>query len=258
MRLKDLSDRAQFLLRIAYDGSYFHGVQEQPGFKTVLGTLRNRLEQAAGQRAKKLFIAARTDSGVHALLNYVTFYVQEPIDIINFCRQIAELRHDGLWLIDSKHVSPHVHARGNSRGKTYRYTILDNSHGDLFREPMAWQIVPKLTIKAMQEAASFLIGEQDFSSLRGGGCRAANTTKIISSIKIHRTSSCAVIIDISGNAFLRKMVRNMVGLLSEVGVGLRQAADIPAILEAKSRRAAGITAPARGLCLIKLGFDDSH
>jgi tRNA pseudouridine38-40 synthase len=258
MSHKNLSYRSSFLISFAYDGAMFVGVQEQRGLKTVLGALRERISAAAGHPARGLFVAARTDRGVHALKNLATFYLVDPICLEDFARQSLSNRDDGLYVIDLKSVSPHVHARGNSRGKTYRYSVIDDCPKPE-ANPWAWQIAPPLNIASMREAALYFLGEQDFSSFRGRGCGAKNPLKNMSKINIFRAAqNQMVIVEITGNAFLRYMVRNMVGILLEIGAGLRKPSDMPTILGAKSREAAGIMAPAHGLCLVKVGFELGH
>jgi tRNA pseudouridine38-40 synthase len=255
MTLNSLADRAQFLVKFGYIGSSFYGVQEQPYLNTVLGALRKRIEKNAKQKAYALFVAARTDKGVHALENYATFYLRSKVNITKFIKDMHTHQPDGLFLISVSHASPYVHARGNSQGKKYRYCIIDGCESFDIVHPFIWKIVPNLNIESMQTAAQFLIGEMDYSSFRGGGCQANNVIKTILKIEINKCSSGIIFIEISGKSFLRKMVRNVVGLLVEIGAGLRPPSCIPSVLDEKRRHAAGITAPAQGLFLVAVGFE---
>jgi tRNA pseudouridine38-40 synthase len=245
-------ERYQFLCDFAYRGELFHGVQEQKGYKTVLGTLRDRIEQAFEQQAYCLFVAARTDKGVHALHNCATFYVKKPLDFISAINKTQVHRNDGLYAVKIKLVDKHTHAR-NSLGKIYRYTIIDDClYPEQFNHPYAWPIALSLSIGRMKEASAYLVGLKDFSSLRGGGCQAGSTIKEVFYIYIDRMKNNVIIIEIAGKSFLRKMVRNMVGLLIEIGAGLRSPTVMPEILAAKNRQKAGIMAPACGLMLVKV------
>lgn len=256
MNHKKLHERSSFLIRFAYDGAHFMGVQEQPGLRTVLGDLRRRINECAGQEIRGLFVAARTDRGVHALENYATFYLASACVHEHFIREMLKNQHNGIFIRALKRVSPHTHARGNARGKIYRYSITDGNE-EVVQSPWAWHIAPHLDVDKMKKAASYLVGEHDFSSFRGGGCSAHNPVKIISHIGIKRSAAnTMVLIEIHGNAFLRYMVRNIVGLLVEIGAGVKKAEEMPSILSAKSRLAAGIMAPPEGLCLVKVGFMD--
>lgn len=246
-------NRYQFLVEFAYNGSHFYGVQEQKNLKTVLGTLRQRVEHACGQSPACLFVAARTDRGVHALHNVATFYVRPPLDVDLFIQQVQNQKNDGLLGVSVKHVDRKVHARSGS-GKIYRYTIYDGLLGFASEQPYpyAWAVAPKLDENRMQEAAQYMVGLKDFSSLRGGGCQAGTAVKEIYQISVKRIGFGVVSIEVFGNAFLRRMIRNMVGLLAEVGAGFRPPASIPSILAQKDREAAGIMAPAHGLMLIRV------
>ena len=245
--------RAQYLARFAYIGSNFYGVQEQPNFPTVLGAVRRRLESYARQPIKALAVSARTDRGVHALENYATFYLKDPVDSEQLVKNFEASRDDGLYALSLRRVDYRVHARGNARGKTYRYTIVDGcDEKALGSDAFAWRVVPRLSIEAMSLAASHLVGLKDFSSLRGGGCQAQSPIKEIYSVSINRCSSGEILVEIHGGSFLRKMIRNMVGLLVEMGASLRKPDSMIEILEKKDRRAAGIMAPAHGLCLIRV------
>lgn len=253
MNSRKYRERSCFLVKFSYEGSGFMGVQEQPGLRTVLGVLRARI-RAIGYEARNMNVAARTDRGVHALENYCTFYLLNPCDTAHVANELLKNQGDGLFIILVKQVSPHIHARGNALGKLYRYTVIDNCK-NIIQESMAWHIAPVLNVEAMQKAAFFLVGEHDFSSFRGGGCGAKNTVKCIEKIEAFRVSEYIVIIEIEGNGFLRYMIRNITGLLLEVGAGLRSSEQVENILQAKNRLAAGIMAPAHGLCLVNVDFE---
>lgn len=229
------------------------GVQEQPGLRTVLGVLRERILAISGQEARAMNVAARTDRGVHALENYITFYLLNPCDTDAMKNELLKNQSEGLFIIQVQLVSPHVHARGNAKGKLYRYSIVDNCK-TVIQESLAWHIAVAVDVDAMRQASRCLVGEHDFSSFRGGGCGAKNTIKYIKKIDILRVSQYIVIIEIEGSGFLRYMIRNITGLLLEIGAGLRPVEAVQEIVKAKSRLAAGIMAPAHGLCLVKVDF----
>lgn len=249
-----LSDdgRCQFLAEFAYNGADFFGVQEQKNLKTVLGTLRQRIELVYPNPVRCLFVAARTDRGVHALHNCATFYVHHPVDTKALIRGVETFRDDGLYAVRIRQVDKKVHARAGV-GKIYRYTIIDGcEQPEQSSDGFAWSLTPTLDLEKMREAAAYLVGEQDFSSLRGGGCQAGTTVKHMYAITIARINKNLVTIEISGQSFLRRMIRNMVGLLVEIGAGLRDPLCVPAILAEKNRLAAGIMAPAQGLLLMRV------
>lgn len=205
--------------------------------------MQDLIIQASGQQPKALCFAARTDKGVHAIENIATFWFKELEDITGFIDKIETTQVLGLNQIRVFQVDPKFHARGNSLGKKYRYCL--NGIDDL----TSWRIVPKLDLEAMREALSYVQGTHDFQSFRTSGCTAGNSVKTLHEVSLQETSD-GIAIDLYGDAFLRQMIRILVGALVEIGTGLRQPSEMQTILEAKNRRAAGITAPPCGLTLV--------
>ena len=252
MNSNKFSERTQFSLNFAYLSKGLYGVQQQPNFPTVLGNIRKRIEKAANKTAKALMISARTDRFVTALDNYATFWLKNPVNI-NELENILNHNDDQLYGLKLKVVSPHVNARGSSLSKYYRYTIIDDCDPQIITShELVWRIAPKLDILLMQEAAKILQGVHDFSSFRASGCSASTPVKNVYYIKISKNSQGYIFIDIEADAFLRKMIRNIVGLLVEIGTGIRNIEDLEQIIQAKNRQCAGFTAPAMGLMLIKV------
>lgn len=235
--------RVQLMVRFGYFGQFFHGLQPQTNVPTAGGALRDLITKAAGQPPKALCFAARTDKGVHALENIATFWFKEPFDSASFLNKLHTIQAPGLLNIQGSQVDPKFHARGNSNGKHYRY-VLNGPDPET-----SWQIAPKLNLEAMQEALGYIQGQHDFQSFRASGCTAGTTTKTLHAATLTESPE-GISINLFGDAFLRQMIRILVGLLCEIGAGLRRPEDIKTILAAKSRAAAGITAPACGLTLV--------
>lgn len=260
MRPHDLT-RCQLLIRFGYDGARFRGVQPQaPGIPTAGLALKQRLEEAAATPPKALNFAARTDSGVHALGNLATCYFRDVDDAATarLLERVEAVRDDGLVDVRVQRVPPTVHARGSARGKRYRYVVMDGVDEPLAaddeRARRAWLVAPPLDVDNMRAAAAHFVGTHDFSSLRAGDCSAASATKTLARLDVVRLAEPrAIAVEVSGNAFLRKMVRNLVGVLVEVGAGWRAADDVGAILAARHRSAAGLCAPPQGLTLVAVG-----
>jgi tRNA pseudouridine38-40 synthase len=250
---KDLARRTAVLVGFGYDGARFFGLQPQPGLPTAGGALQARLHAAAGAAPRGLAFAARTDRGVHAGRNLATCWWLGPLDVDAVAAAVAAPRDDGLIDVDLAVVPPTVHARGVSRGKHYRYRVVDSADGAALDDRRAWRVVPTLDVADMAAAARHLRGRHDFSSLRGGGCTAASAEKTLFVLDVVRAGDGAVVIDIVGDAFVRHMVRNLVGLLVEVGCGLRRPDDVVAVLAARHRQAAGLMAPGAGLTLVAVG-----
>lgn len=259
--MKDLAHRAAFLVAFGYDGAPFFGLQPQPGLPTAGGALQHRLAEAAGHPPRALAFAARTDRGVHARLNLATcWFPVAEIDAALVAKGLAAPHDDGLFVVGVWRVAPTVHARNVSAGKHYRYVVVDGAdeqavtgaHGH------AWAVAPALDVAMMAEAGSLLCGTWDFTSLRGGGCSAATPVKTISRLDVVRDADGRIVIDIEGDAFLRHMVRNLAGLLVEVGSGLRSPAEVPAVVAARHRQAAGLMAPPGGLTLVEVKLRDGE
>ncbi len=244
--------RFQFLVSFGYDGSRFYGIQPQKDVPTAGQELRKIIEKTSGYKARGLAFSARTDRGVHARINLATFYLYEEVDIVQWQKDLDKAPNTGLENIKLIPAHFHVHARGISEGKRYIYSIRDQQPSPTTSTKDCWLIHPKLDVEKMQQAAEDLLGTHDFSSLRGGKCGAGSVIKELLSINIRRDDE-GVTITVVGDAFLRKMMRNMVGLLVEIGTGWREADTIPGILAQKNRHAAGIMAPANGLCLDQVG-----
>lgn len=250
--------RIQFLFRFGYDGSRFHGLQPQPTLPTAGGALRERIREAAEQSPRALAFSARTDAGVHAQQNLATCWLVGPLDIETFCERMRAPRNDGLVFVEVEAVPTNVHARGIARGKRYRYIIEDGCDETRIESRYAWQIVPELDIERMRAGAQHLEGTYDFSSFRGARCNMQSADKTLTRVRVYgplplEDGRRRIFIELCGNAFLRKMVRIIVGTLAEVGAHLRAPEEIAHIRDAKNRMQAGITAPARGLVLLRVG-----
>lgn len=198
---------------------------------------------------KALCFAARTDKGVHAIENIATFWFRGPLDIPTFLAKLQETQVLGLRNVRGFQVDPKFHARGNSDGKHYRY-VLNGPDPEI-----SWQIVPELNLDAMREALSYIQGTHDFQSFRAAGCVAGTSVKTLYQAELTELPE-GLCIDLFGDAFLRKMIRILVGVLCEIGTGLRKPEDMKTILDAKNRQVAGITAPACGLTLLSVDLKE--
>lgn len=253
------NERHQYLVRFGYQGQLFYGLQPQKTVPTAGAALRHRLETAAGFRARGLNFAARTDRGVHALNNVATFYFRdegfEPNTFEQQMRQHEE-NTDGLFAVRTYRTTRSCHARGASAGKRYRYFIDAETSGT--PDPFSWRIVPPINIEKMRSAAVTFRGEHDFSCLRGGGCSASTPIKHLQHIRVRGPYPLAegkrYIVEVVGNAFLRKMMRNLVALLVEIGTGWRPVEDAEVVLKSLNRQRSGICAPPNGLTLVDVGF----
>jgi len=274
-------ERNQLLIRFGYDGARFYGLAPQPDVPTAAAALRARLETASGGlRARGLAFAARTDRGVHAIANLATCYFTEEVFqneqvMETLVHEVQLDRDDGLLDVRVRQVPWNVHARAVGIGKHYRYRISGGHPPELIervaraarRKPGiqtdvsvdlldVWQIHPELDAARMQRAADQLVGTFDFSSFRGGPVDGRPPVRTVTEIFVTDIGG-EIVVDVFGQGFLRKMVRIMVGTLAEVGIGMRHPDSMRRVLAYRNRRAAGITAPARGLTLMAVETDEA-
>lgn len=276
-----MRERLQLLIRFGYFGAPFRGLQPQKDQPTAGGALGARLEAAVGERARGLAFAARTDSGVNALTNLCTcFFPRKLLEARGLSDEevvaaVAAPRDDGLINVRPEIVPRNVHARGCSAGKRYRYFVDDGCAPERIgpetrpsrpRDPRfglySWRIHPRLDLERMQAAATVLCGEHDYSSFRAAGCTAATPVKHLRHLRVRGPYALdratddgerRWVLELAGDAFVRKMVRNLVGTLVEIGTGWRPVDDAERLLAVKDRKEAGLTAPARGLTLVQVG-----
>jgi tRNA pseudouridine38-40 synthase len=162
---------------------------------------------------------------------------------------------DAIAVRDAAEVPEEFHPRFSATGKHYRYTILMRAERSPRYRDRAWHHPEPLNVAAMQQAARALLGEHDFGAFRAAGCTAKTTMRRVDVITLTRAEHQLLEVDIRGNAFLRQMVRIIVGTLTEVGTGRRPPTQVAEILASCDRTQAGITAPAHGLELMEVRYD---
>jgi tRNA pseudouridine38-40 synthase len=276
-------------LTLAYDGSGFHGWQiqsAQSGLTTIQGTLADSIERLTGERPLPQG-SGRTDAGVHALAQVVSFRLTAPVPAANLHRALNRILPAGIRVLSVEEVPYSFHARHSARSKTYEYRIFERrirrAPGQPtiericspFLAPYAWDCRWPLSLDAMQDAATLLLGTHDFTSMAASDpdrsqrepdddsphppAAKLNPVKTITLAEWSRspgpTEHDLLIFRIAGNGFLHHMVRNIVGTLVEIGRGSLEPADLTRILEARDRMGAGPTAPARGLYLVEVLYD---
>jgi tRNA pseudouridine38-40 synthase len=272
-------------LLIAYDGTDFHGWQRQSNALTVQECLESAIERVLGERVQ-VWGSGRTDSGVHALNQVANFKTDCPIPCDNLVKALNDALPPTVRIKDSHEVSAKFHARYDVRSKTYRYRILRAPVCSPFLWRFVWHYPFPLDGERMAEAAELFEGEHDFTSFAAadgsvaeescqGVCQdghelrrdsgssiqpashkieAAMVRRIFVSRIFRHPRTSMLIYEVSGNGFLRHMVRNMVGTLMEIGRGKLEPGGIIRILKARDRTMAGATAPAQGLCLVQVEY----
>jgi len=243
-------------LVVEYDGTGLHGWQRQLNGATVQQHLEEALAQIV-QHEVSVTGASRTDAGVHARGQVVAFATERQIPLHGFRRGLNSLLPEQIAVREATEVDETFHPRHSATGKHYRYTLLVRPDRSPLWRDRAWHLSDALDLDAMRAGASHLVGEHDFAAFRAAGCTAKTTVRRIESIVISRDADL-VRIDLHGNAFLRQMVRIIVGTLVEVGVGKRPPTQVAEIMASLDRTQAGITAPAHGLELVEVRYDGTR
>lgn len=237
----------RIVLGVEYDGSAFAGWQRQTRQRTVQLVLEQALSKIAN-RAIKTICAGRTDTGVHALGQVVHFNTDAQRDLHAWVMGGNTLLPDDVRILWAKPAIADFHARYSAVARFYRYIILNRSmKSALLRGQATWFYYP-LDAEKMHQAAQVLIGNHDFSSFRAQGCQSTTPRRMVYFIDVYREGD-KVIMDISANAFLHHMVRNIAGVLMEIGMGKYPPDWTRQLLEIKDRKLAGITASPCGLYL---------
>jgi len=245
-------------LRLQYDGSAYNGWQIQPSGITIQGLLEDRLYRLTGERVRVIG-AGRTDAGVHAIEQVAAFDSSSPLDLTVMKRALNALLPRDVRVMGIDEVRGDFHPRYSALSKRYFYIIVEERDMPVFVQRYVWAVGRPLDLDAMRAAAMALEGSHDFSSFRGAGCGARNPVRHVYHIGLERLEEatffsvrfpCRYIkLSIEANAFLRHMVRNIVGTLVEVGRGKIMPGAMRDILESRDRGLAGPTAPPQGLFL---------
>lgn len=241
-----------FKATVEYDGTDFAGFQWQNGARTVQSVLEAAIAERTGQQIR-LTGAGRTDSGVHALGQVVSFGVETRIPTERMALALNSALPLDLSVRSVEEVEAAFSARFSASSRFYGYFILNRrTPSALWRRYSAFCPEP-LDTDAMQTAANHLLGEQDFAALTNELLPEQTTYRDVMRCRVGRVRDL-VIVRIEANAFLRGMVRATVGTLLEVGTGKRSPDWTRTVLDSRDRRCAGPSAPPQGLCLLKVRY----
>jgi len=274
-------------LTVAYDGTSFKGWQVQPGERTVQGELQAALRRITGE-APLPQGSGRTDAGVHALGQVASFKLAAPIPAENLLRALNRTLPASIRVLEAKPVRNTFHARHSAVGKTYEYRVFEGAICPPFLAPYVYACPWPLKLAPLNEAASVFEGEHDFLSFAASDPdlttrrnaaeikdvgnlpprpgfivkppRAATVRTIFSSAWEERAveGGRLLVYRVRGSGFLHHMVRNLVGSMIEVGRGRLPASAMAPMLAARNRSAAGPTAPAQGLFLVSVEYDEKE
>lgn len=242
---------------VAYDGTHLAGYQKQPADKgiTVQGALEEGLSKICNEPIQ-VYGASRTDAGVHARFQVCAFQTSGNIPVENIPRaMIAHLPKD-IVVVEAIEIPLDWKPRHNIFGKAYSYTIYNRLIADPLTHRYHWHVKKPLYIEAMREGARYLEGTHDFTTLKGANTTPVDPVKTIYAVGITEHHG-HIRIDVVGDGFLYHMVRNIAGLLVDIGLGRIDPSAVPQLLLAKDRRSIGKTAPPQGLVLEEIFFTDS-
>lgn len=242
-------------LVVEYDGTGYSGWQQQGELPTIQAELQKALE-ALTQRPTAVRGASRTDAGVHARGQVAAFDTETSIPPVGFERGVnrflpPDIRVQRAWEVESGWQPRRV-----SRGKRYVYTYWEGASPSALDRHRAWHVRGRLDLAAMRRASRHLLGTHDFEAFRASGCVAKHAVRSMYGFRLERGGHRRIHLEVVGNAFVKNMVRIFAGTLAEVGLGRRSPDSIPQVLAGRDRALAGVTAPAHGLCLEEVVFDD--
>ncbi len=243
-------------MTVAYDGRDFYGWQWQPGRRTVQEVMQDAIRNVTGARTTAV-ASGRTDSGVHARAQVVSFHCETGLSAADFRKALVANLPDDIFVREMEDAPFGFHATRDAVRKRYVYVIQDGPLHDLFCRGFAWYVRRPLDEQAMHRAGQHLVGTHDFRSFQSMGSVRLGTRRTIFELSVRRQwieTSERIMIEVEADGFLYNMVRNIVGTLFEIGRGSRSEDWPVEVLAARDRRAAGQTAPPQGLFLDRVDF----
>ena len=243
--------------RVAYLGVDFHGFAENPGVTSVAGEINKAITLVAGEPVS-VTCAGRTDKGVHAVGQVVSFDIPDHISLERLALSVNSQCGPSVLFTDLEIVDKNFDARFSAVSRTYSYRILNGRDLDPFLSDRAWHISDELDVDSMQKASSYLIGEHDFSSFcKKPKLKSGDTVSLVrhvNSAEWNSISETDLFFEICASSFCHQMVRSIVGTLVDVGLGKIPCDDMPRIITLSDRQAAGRIAPPHGLTLFSVKY----
>ena len=240
---------------VSYDGTRYNGWQKQ---KTTEATIQGRLETLLSRMAGKEVTvqgSGRTDAGVHALAQTANFRMETELSEQELMDAINGYLPEDIAVLSLKTASERFHSRYNAIAKTYEYRLYIGNAKPVMDRKYVWQPEEKPDLERMRTAAAYVLGEHDFKSFCGNKKMKKPTVRRIDRIEVEEIPERQeAVLRFTGNGFLQNMVRILTGTLVECGQGKREPEQMREILEAKDRSAAGMTAPAKGLSLVRVDY----
>jgi tRNA pseudouridine38-40 synthase len=240
-------------LLLEYDGSRYHGWQRQKGDLSIQQVLEEALQRLTQEKVT-LIGSGRTDAGVHALGQVASFRTGSNIPLKAFHEGLNSMLPYDIAVLEAREAPPEFHARKSALSKTYEYRLLIRSSRSPLYHHYGWWLSHQLDLAAMVAAAAALPGEHDFSAFRASGSGNRNPVRRILAASWQTRAGGWLSFTITGNGFLRGMVRSLVGTMVEIGKGKAQPELLRELLKSGERRLAGPTAPSQGLYLVEVVY----
>lgn len=250
-----MENKKRICLTVAYDGTAYCGWQVQKNGRTIEGELNRALGELTGEEIL-VTGASRTDAGVHGLCNIAVFDTLSRIPGEKFSYALNRRLPEDIRVRASKEVDKDFHPRHCRSKKTYEYHIVNSEFPNPVKRLYAHFTYVPLDEEKMRRAAAYLVGEHDFASFCSAGSQAETTVRTIYELDVARDGE-EIIIRVTGNGFLYNMVRIIAGTLMEAGCGRMEPEKMREVLAAGDRAAAGPTAPACGLILVKYEYENN-
>ena len=242
----------KIVLVVEYDGRNYYGFQWQPKLPTIQAELERAIRRLTGE-SSRVIAASRTDTGVHAVGQVVSFRTKSALPPQTFVRALNYYLPRDIAVKGACKVDMDFNVRRDAMSREYDYYILNSSTRSPLFEGFAYFVPKKLNIRAMNKACKFLEGEQDFASFATALGKLRSTVRTVYEARVAKEDDL-VTYHMTGNSFLPHQVRNTVGLLIRVGLDKVGLEEFQQIMEAKRLGLAGPTAPAYGLCLTKVNY----
>lgn len=241
-------------LTIEYDGTGYHGWQSQINAITVQDVVTDAVNSLTGENCS-LTGSSRTDTGVHALGFVCNFLTESSIPADKFAFALNTVLPEDIVISNSAEVPLKFHSRFDAKGKTYRYLFFNSTFPSALMRHRAYHVFYPLDVEAMNRAASHFIGTHDFTAFSATGGSTKTTVRSITRAGVRQDGEL-IEFTVTGDGFLYNMVRIIAGTLVEVGFGRLDADAVPGIIEGLDRRQAGRTAPAHGLYLVEVYYEE--
>ena len=245
---------ARYKLVVAYDGTDFHGYAAQKDVRTVEGVLADALGRVLGDGPANLTCAGRTDAGVHAWGQVVTFDAAADVELDRVHRAVNKMLGPEVVVRSAERTGPDFDARRSAQWRLYTYAVVNRPVPDPFLARHAWWVPDPIDVAALRLGADPFVGEHDFAAFCRKGPEGSTTVRRVLSSRWVGAENGVLRYEIAATAFCWQMVRSIVGTLVEVGTGKRRPGELMAVLRARDRAAAGQPAPPHGLCLWEVGY----